>query len=98
MSRPRRDAPTGPTAVQVSTLTPRGPAARAGLQVGDVIVAVNGKRVATPAELTAALKAAGDEVEIMCVNPDDGKADTRKVKLTAGEAGVVVQTVAVSEK
>ena len=86
-----------PTALQVAEVTARGPAARAGLQPGDVIVAVGGKRVETVAALAAALKAGG-EVDVLFVNPEDGKADTRKIKVVNGDIGVTVKLVAVSEK
>ena len=75
----------------------RSSAARAGIQVGDVIVSVNGKRVSTPTDFAAALKG-GTEVEIVFVNGEDGKAETRKVKVVEGGVGVTGQLVAVSEK
>jgi hypothetical protein len=90
--------PTGPTAVQLTEVTARSAAARAGIQVGDVIVSVGGKRISTPAELTAALKAAGDEAEVTYVNPEDGKFETKKLKVTDGSIGVKGKAVVVSEK
>jgi S1-C subfamily serine protease len=44
--------------VQVASVQPGGPAARAGLQVGDVIVAVRGKPVATPSQVIASVEGA----------------------------------------
>ena len=44
--------------VQVASVKPGGPAARAGLQVGDVIVAVRGRAVATPSQLIASVEGA----------------------------------------
>ncbi|MFO0825551.1 MAG: PDZ domain-containing protein [Gemmataceae bacterium] len=85
-----------PTALQITEVTPRGPAARAGLQVGDVIVAIGGKRVETIEALNAALLR-GIEVEVLFVNPEDGKAETRKLKVTA-EVGLSVKRIAVAEK
>jgi hypothetical protein len=85
-----------PTALQITEVTPRGPAARAGLQVGDVIVAIGGKRVETIEALNAALLR-GIEVEVLFVNPEDGKADTRKLKVTA-DVGLAVKRIAVAEK
>jgi serine protease Do len=41
--------------VLVAALAPRGPAERAGLKDGDVVVAVNGERVAASGELTRAI-------------------------------------------
>jgi S1-C subfamily serine protease len=43
----------------VASLQPSGPAARAGLQPGDVIVAAGGRRVEDPAAVVAAVEAAG---------------------------------------
>jgi len=40
-----------PTGVIISKVYPNGPAARAGLRVGDVITAVNGRTVSNPREL-----------------------------------------------
>jgi len=44
--------------VQVASVQPGGPAARAGLQAGDVIVAVRGKPVATPSQVIASVEGA----------------------------------------
>jgi S1-C subfamily serine protease len=44
--------------VQVASVLPGGPAARAGLQVGDVIVAVRGRSVATPSQMIASVEGA----------------------------------------
>jgi S1-C subfamily serine protease len=90
-------AATGPTAPQITEVVARSPAARAGLQVGDVIVSVDGKRVSTPTALTAALKSAA-EVEVLFVNPDNGKAETRKVKPSNGEIGLSTKAVSVAER
>jgi len=52
--------------VLVSSLTENGPAAKAGLRVGDVITAVNGKPVESMFEVVAAMrdKHAGDAIRI----------------------------------
>ena len=42
-----------------------GPAAAAGVQPGDVILAVNGQRVVTPAQLAASIAHAGDSVALL---------------------------------
>ena len=44
--------------VRVASIQPAGPAARAGLQVGDVIVAVRGRPVATPSQVIASVDGA----------------------------------------
>jgi len=52
--------------VQVQSVTAGGPAARAGLRTGDVVVGVDGERVRAPEDLTSAIarKRPGDEVEL----------------------------------
>lgn len=93
------DEPTGETAIQVSEVAAKSAAARAGIQPGDVIFAVNGKRVNTPAQLAAALMAAGAEAEVQYINPDEGKAETRKLRVAeGGDIGVKGKAVAVSAK
>ncbi len=42
----------GATGAQVSSLIPGGPADRGGLQIGDVIKSVNGKRITDPTQLS----------------------------------------------
>ena len=52
--------------VLVSSLTPNGPAAKAGLRVGDVITAANGQNVASHHQLTGAMKGqhGGDSIRL----------------------------------
>jgi S1-C subfamily serine protease len=50
---------TGAGGVRVMGLQPGGPAAGAGLRVGDVIVAVGGKAMSSPAQVVSAVEAAG---------------------------------------
>ena len=51
----------------ISELAPDGAAAAAGLEVGDVIVQVNGQAVRTPADLKAALARAGGQPALLLV-------------------------------
>jgi membrane-associated protease RseP (regulator of RpoE activity) len=59
--------------VLVGEVSPGSPAARAGIMRGDILVSVDGKQVANPEELTAAVRAhqPGDSVAIGRVR--DGK-------------------------
>ena len=47
-----------------------GPAARAGLQPGDVVLSVNGSEVKTVAELRNLVKDAKDEVALLVMRGD----------------------------
>jgi len=51
----------------VADITAGGPAERAGLRTGDVIVEVGGERVRTPDDVSAAIenRAPGDEVKVV---------------------------------
>ncbi len=89
------DEPAGDKALEVIKLV-RGGAGRAGIQVGDVIVRVGGRRVSSQADLAAALRSAGDEVEVVVYSPDEGKADVRNVKVQDGKIGVGVREVGVT--
>lgn len=55
--------------VHIVEVTPRGPAARAGLHAGDVVVAVNGEKVGSPRTLqrAIALTAPGARVDLDCM-------------------------------
>jgi len=68
----------------VADLMPGGPAEAAGLQVDDVIVAVDGKKVTSAEELRAALrpKNPGDEVGVEFYRGQEKKA----VRVKLGEA------------
>lgn len=42
-----------------------GPAASAGIQPGDVILAINGQPITSPAQLRDAVKSAGDSIALL---------------------------------
>jgi serine protease Do len=79
----------------VSQVTEGSPAARAGLQPGDVITSVNGRPVATAGEVVDAIssKAIGDSVSVGVVR--DGK--RQQVRVAVGELPSPGPEVAVEE-
>jgi S1-C subfamily serine protease len=75
-------APVDHGAVVVA-LAPAGPAATAGIQVGDIITTFDGKRVSSPSDLGTDIRALhpGDQVSVQVVHQDGG---TKTVNVTLG--------------
>jgi putative serine protease PepD len=73
---------TGGAGVYVGAVTPDGPAAKAGLKVGDVIVSIDGKPTPTTDALSVVLATLkpGQKVGI-AVRHQDGKKETLQVTL-----------------
>jgi S1-C subfamily serine protease len=76
----------GKNGAWVREVTPDSPAAKAGLQNGDVVVKVDGKEVADPAALVDAINSrkAGDKVKLTVLR--DGK--EQEIEATLGERPV----------
>jgi putative serine protease PepD len=55
------------TGAQIAVITPAGPAARAGLRVGDVVKSVDGKRIVDPTQLSTIVSAKkpGDQASVV---------------------------------
>jgi S1-C subfamily serine protease len=70
-----------PKGARISAITPDGPAARAGLRDGDVIVAIDGKRIADAAAPQEGLREARDRLGEL--------KDGQQVRLTYERAGKV---------
>jgi len=69
----------------MEAVTPGGPAEEAGIEPGDVILAIDGRPVTQPDELIVAIraKAPGDEIELT-IRPRDGSDET-EVSITLDE-------------
>ncbi|MDQ6837928.1 MAG: S1C family serine protease [Actinomycetota bacterium] len=78
--------PGGPGA-RITGVVPDGPAEAAGLAVGDVIVAIDGKPVNSPTSLTGLLRVhrPGDRASVTWVD-DSGQQHTANVRLGTGPA------------
>jgi putative serine protease PepD len=76
-----RASPTQPDGAIVRTVKPGGPGARGGLQTGDIIVGINGRRVNDPADVSAGIQgqAPGDVVTVQVQR--DGQPVTLDVEL-----------------
>ena len=76
-----RVSPSQPDGAIVRSVRPGGPGARGGLQVGDVIVGINGRRVNDPADVSAGIQgqAPGDVVTVQVQR--DGQPVTLDVEL-----------------
>jgi putative serine protease PepD len=76
-----RVSPSSPDGAVVRAVRPGGPGQRGGLQVGDVIVGVNGRRVDDPADVSAAIRGQvpGDTVTVQVQR--DGQPVTVDVEL-----------------
>lgn len=68
-------------AVKVTEVTPNGPAAKAGIETGDVILQANGKAVLHPTELTEAVRQAGSSITLTVVDSKGGRPVQVKVDL-----------------
>ena len=81
------DATGGQDGAVVQEVTPNSPAARAGLQAGDVVVSIDGKAVQDRSELVAAIRGhkPGDKVSLVVVR--GGNETTITATLTQRPAG-----------
>ena len=67
--------------VLVAAVVDGSPAQKAGLQAGDIITAINGERIASPAQLTRALRTVNDDAELTLGIVREKKETTVKAKL-----------------
>jgi hypothetical protein len=73
----------------------RGPAARAGLQVDDIILSFNGVDTPSYEALAGAVQQAGDQAEVVYIDGDTGEETSCTVYPAAGRIGVTGQGVRV---
>jgi putative serine protease PepD len=68
-----------------NAIVPGGPAAKAGLRSGDLIITFDGRTIKTPEELIVAIRSknVGDKVEIEFIR--SGQTLTTSLTLTAGK-------------
>jgi S1-C subfamily serine protease len=71
-------------AVKVTEVEPGGPAARAGLQPGILILAANGKLMLHPNDLNDAARNSGGTLKLTVVDPRSGRKGTVDVDLGPG--------------
>lgn len=73
-----------PAGVQVTVVTPGSPASEAGVEVGDVIVRLGSRAIATPADLAAAIQALGPGVDTVLEShrPSEVITTRRRVRLS----------------
>jgi putative serine protease PepD len=76
------DPGNGPGGAQVASTVPGGPAASAGMRIGDVIKTVGGKRISDPSQLSTLIsqRKPGDHVTIVVSNGGS----TRSLDVTLG--------------
>jgi S1-C subfamily serine protease len=81
---PTTAAELGRSGARLTTVTEKGPAAAAGLQVGDIVIALDGRRISSVQELVVALRdhRPGDEVTVRYVR--DGEPRRAEVELSGG--------------
>jgi serine protease Do len=77
-----------PAGVLVAQVTRGGPAMRAGLRPGDVIVAVDGKEVETARDVTRRVAAAAPGTTVPLTVWREGQEKTLDVTVRSGEAPV----------
>ena len=79
--------------MKIVSLTPDGPAAKAALRVGDIIIGVGNTPIQTFNDMRAQLGPIDGDVEIVFLNSENGKLEKLPVKAVNGKIGVNVEQV-----
>lgn len=83
--------------LQVVLVFPESPAARVGIESGDIIVRVNGVRVRSQADLTSALTRAGRVTRLEVLDCNTGRPSEVTVNPIMGRIGVQTTPVPVGD-
>ncbi len=92
---PTAAAEPAPNALQVTSVDAGG-ASKAGIQAGDVILKVDGRRTMSFDDLRTALGTGKDRVSVEVFNPSSGKRSTKDVTVADTRIGVSVVPTAVN--
>ena len=79
------------TGMKITSLTPCGPAAQAGLRVGDIIVRVGSSRTQNFNALRCVLGSIDSEVRVVFISGKSGKEERLFVQASKGMIGATVE-------
>jgi hypothetical protein len=83
--------------MKITNLSADGPAAKALLRNGDIILGVGNTRVQSLQELRSALAPLKGDAEIVFINSENGKVEKLSVKLADGKIGATVEEFDLSQ-
>jgi hypothetical protein len=81
--------------MKITELDDEGTAAKEGLLVGDVILAINGQATPNFDEVRSALEKTGDKAEVIFLNKDNGKVERIVLRPVESRIGASVEAVQV---
>jgi len=81
--------------MKLTDMSPSGPAARAKLRVGDIIMVAGGVRTQSFEELASALAAADGPMEMEIINGETNQREQVRILPSNGKIGVATLAVAV---
>src|SRR5262249_20611448 len=93
---PARATTKGAYGVEITALY-KGTAAKKGLELGDVILSVNGRPTPTLEALAAAIAGAGSTAQVLVIRDEDDKRETVTLHPQNGYIGVSGESVRVDE-
>jgi hypothetical protein len=81
--------------LKIIDLDPQGSAAREGLQVGDVILTINGQPTPSYEYLRPSVERGGPRADVVFLNKDNGNVERMILRPVAGRIGVTIDEVRV---